>query len=204
MENIKMKHNKRVALISAATLALLVTLLGVGVALAHEHRVVGNYDFIVGFLNEPAYTGLTNSVDLRISDHQTSKPVEGLEKTLKAEAIFGASTMPLQLRARFGQPGAYLADLVPTKAGSYIFHITGNVQGQSVDEKFESGPNTFSDVEDLTALQFPQKVPAALDLATQVKAAQDAASSAQTLAYVGIAVGVLGLIVGGVAMTRRK
>lgn len=199
-----MKHNKRVALISAATLALLVTLLGVGVALAHEHRVVGNYDFIVGFLNEPAYTGLTNSVDLRISDHQTSKPVEGLEKTLKAEAIFGASTMPLQLRARFGQPGAYLADLVPTKAGSYIFHITGNVQGQSVDEKFESGPNTFSDVEDLTALQFPQKVPAALDLATQVKAAQDAASSAQTLAYVGIAVGVLGLIVGGVAMTRRK
>jgi hypothetical protein len=205
MENIKMKHNKPVAPILAATLALLISLISVGVALAHEHRTVGNYDVIIGFLNEPAYTGLTNSVDLRISDHQTSKPVEGLEKTLKAEAIFGASTMPLQLRARFGQPGAYLADLVPTKAGTYIFHITGNIQGQNVDEKFESGPNTFSDVEDLTALQFPQKVPAALDLATQVKAAQDAASAAQTFAYGGIGVGVLGLIVGAVALlTRRK
>jgi hypothetical protein len=199
-----MKHNKRIRLVFAATLALMVILLGVGVALAHEQRVVGKYTFVVGFLNEPAYTDFPNSLDMRIMETQSGKPVEGLEKTLNAEVIFGASTMPLQLRARFGQPGAYLADLVPTRAGSYIFHITGDVQGQSVDEKFESGPNTFSDGTDLTALQFPQKLPAPSDVAGQLKAAQDAASSAQTFAYIGLGAGVLGLIVGGIALTRRK
>jgi hypothetical protein len=199
-----MKNRKQVTLLAAVMLALLVSLVGVTVAFAHEQRTVGKYTFVVGFLNEPAYTGFPNSLDMRIMEAQSGKPVEGLEKTLRAEVIFGASTMPLQLRARFGQPGAYLADFVPTKAGTYIFHITGDVQGQQVDEKFESGPGRFDDAQDLTALQFPQKVPAALDMAAQVKAAQDAASSAQTMAYIGISVGVLGLIVGGIALIRRR
>ena len=87
---------------------------------------------------------------MRIMETQSGKPAEGLEKALRTAVIFGASTMPLQLRARFGQSGAYLADLAPAKAGSYICHITGDVPGQRVDEKFESGPNTFSDVGDLS------------------------------------------------------
>ena len=198
-----MKHMNRTTL-AALALAAVLTVISVGVALALEQRLVGKYQFVVGFLSEPSFTGLPNSLDLRITDNETKKPVEGLEKTLQAEVIYGASTMPLTLRARFGQPGAYVADLVPTKAGTYIFHITGDIQGQKVDEKFESGPGRFNDVQDMTALQFPQKVAPASDLAAQVKAAQDAASNAQTFAYVGIGVGVLGLIAGGLALMRRK
>lgn len=190
--------------LAAMVLAVIFTVVSVGVALAHEQRLVGKYQFVVGFLSEPAFNGLPNSLDLRITDNESKKPVEGLEKTLQAEVLYGASTMPLTLRARFGQPGAYVADLVPTKAGTYIFHITGDVQGQKVDEKFESGPGRFNDVQDMTTLQFPQKVAAAADMAAQVKAAQDAASSAQTLAYIGIGVGALGLIAGALALTRRK
>ena len=40
--------------------------------------------------------------------------------------------------------------------------------------------------------------------AAQIKSAEDAASSAKAFAYVGIAVGALGLIVGAVALTRRR
>ena len=201
--NIKTLPTKlnRIPLIGGLGLALLIVLLSGSVALAHEQRVVGKYTFVVGFLNEPAYTDLPNSLDMRIMETQSGKPVDGLDKTLQAQVVFGASTMPLQLRARFGQEGAYLADVVPTKAGTYIFHITGNVQGQNVDEQFESGPNTFSDVEDLTDLQFPQKVPAELSLVTQIQAAQSAASTAQTFSIAAI---VVALVIGGLSFIRRK
>jgi len=198
-----MKNRKRISLV-ATLLALVVSMLGVGVALAHEQRTVGNYNFVVGFLNEPAYVGLPNGLDLRISNKDSGKPVEGLEKTLQAEFIFGSKTMPLTVKARFGQPGAYTADLIPTKAGTYIFHIFGTVEGQKVDEKFESGPGRFNDVQEMTPLQFPDKVAPAADIAAQVQAAQNSASTAQTFGIIGIVVGVLSLVVGGLAFFKRK
>ncbi|MBI5030380.1 MAG: hypothetical protein HZB51_07625 [Chloroflexi bacterium] len=197
-----MKRINRVT-INAMALALLISLLGGGVALAHEQRTVGKYNFVVGFLTEPAYSGLPNGLDLRITDKDTQKPVEGLEKTLRAELIFGGKTMPLTVRARFGQPGAYTADLIPTKAGTYIFHISGDIQGQKVDERFESGPGRFNDVQEMTPLQFPEKLFPASDLAAQVQAAQTAASTAQTFGIIGIVVGVLGLAAGGFALFKR-
>lgn len=197
-----MKPKSHVTL-TAMALALLISLLGVGVALAHEQRTVGKYNFVVGFLTEPAYTGQPNGLDLRISNKDNGKPVEGLEKTLQAELLFGGKSMPLTVRARYGQPGAYTADLIPTKAGTYIFHVTGDVEGQKVDEKFESGPGRFNDVVEMTPLQFPEKLVPAPDLAAQVQAAQSAASTAQTFGIIGIVVGGLGLIVGGVALFKR-
>lgn len=188
----------------ALVLALGLTLLFTQIALAHERRTVGKYEFVVGFINEPAYTNLPNAIDLRVTDTETKKPVEGLEKTLKAEVTCGGKTMPVQLRARFGQPGAYAGDFVPTKAGTYIFHFTGEIEGLRIDEKFESGPGRFNDVQATTALEFPEKITAPLDMAAQVKAAQDAAASAQTLAYAGIGAGVLGLIVGTLSLLRRR
>jgi hypothetical protein len=190
---------------AAVTLALLFTVLTVGVALAHEQRKVGKYTFVVGFATEPAYLNTPNAIDLRITNTDTKAPVEGLEKTLKADVSFGGDDpMPVILTARFGQPGAYLGNIIPTRSGSYIFHFTGQVEGQSVDERFESGPNTFSDVQDPAALQYPAKVPALLDMAKQVQAAQAAATTAQTFGLVGTVAGLLGLIVAGITFFRRK
>ena len=53
-------------------------------------------------------------------------------------------------------------------------------------------------------MQFPDQQPSVLDTAAQVKAAQDAASSAQTLAYVGIGLGVLGIVVGALSFMRAR
>ncbi len=188
----------------AATLAILISLLSGSVALAHERRNVGKYEFVVGFLNEPALLNLPNAIDLRVTDTESKKPVEGLDKTLNAEVTFGARTMPVKLRARFGQPGAYAGDFMPTKPGAYIFHFTGQVESLKIDEKFESGPGRFNDVEDTAKMQFPEKLAAPLDTAAQVKAAQDAAATAQTLAYVGIGLGILGVLMGALGFVRRK
>lgn len=198
------RGSRRLTLLAGVLFALGLVLAGTGVAMAHESRIVGKYKFVVGFLNEPALINEVNSLDLRVSISDTAKPVEGLDKTLKFEVTNGASTLPLPLTARFGQPGAYNAPFIPTRAGTYIFHLSGQVEGNAIDEKFESGPGRFNDVADTSSMQFPVKVPAPADLAAQLKTAQDAAASAQTLGYIGIAVGVLGLLVGGLGFLRRK
>ena len=74
--------NRRVMLVLPVLLALVLALLGTGVALAHESRVVGKYKFVVGFLNEPALLNQPNSLDFRVTVSDTAKPVEGLDKTV--------------------------------------------------------------------------------------------------------------------------
>lgn len=189
---------------SALVLALGLTLATASLALAHERRSVGKYDFVVGFLNEPAYVNQVNSIDFRVTNHETTKPVEGLDKTVKVEVLVGGKTLPLNLSARFGQPGAYNAYFLPTKVGSVIFHFTGDVEGQKLDERFESGPGRFGDVEETTSLQFPEKLADPVALAGQVQAARDAAASAQTSAYIGVALGVIGTVLGILGWMMKK
>jgi hypothetical protein len=185
-------------------LAFALTLLATQLAFAHERRTVGKYDLVVGWLNEPAYANQPNAISLTVTNTDTKKPVEGLDQTLKAEVIVGAKSMPVDLTASDETPGLYIGNLIPTRVGGYIFHFTGKIENQTIDEQFESGPNTFDDVQDSAALQFPDKVLSPNDIVANLKAAQDTAASAQTLAYVGIGVGALGLIVGGLALIRRK
>ena len=52
---------------------------------AHGGREVGEYEINVGFMDEPAYEGRLNSVDLRIEMAETGAPVEGLGQTLQVE-----------------------------------------------------------------------------------------------------------------------
>jgi hypothetical protein len=156
----------------AAAIAVVVASLGIlaSPAAAHERRAVGPYTFVVGWIGEPAYVGELNALDLTVTETASTKAVEGLEKTLKADVIVGggAATMPLTIAARFGQPGKYQGQVIPTKVGDYTFHITGTVNSIAVDEKFESGPGRFGAIEDIAGLQFPNKVPSSSDLAAKL------------------------------------
>src|SRR5439155_8655123 len=95
--------------------------LNTNVALGHERRTVGPYTFVVGWINEPSYVNLLNSLDLTVTEASGGRPIEGLEKTLKADLTYGGLTTPQQLTlaARFGQPGKYSGYVVPTKVGEY-------------------------------------------------------------------------------------
>ena len=97
--------------------ALLVLLLAPGTALAHEHRTIANgkYDVTVGWDIEPTFVGVKNAASIRIMDAGTSNPVTGAEKGLKLAIRQGASTQSFPLRP-FGQPGYYVADIVPTRS----------------------------------------------------------------------------------------
>jgi hypothetical protein len=186
--------------------ALLLAFLAPSAALAHERRDVagGKLQFVVGFVDEPAILGEPNGIDLRVTNKANNEPVDGLEKVFKATIQFGGGQpKELPLRARFGMKGAYTADLIPTRAGDYIFTFTGTYEGVQVDERFESGPGRFNPVEDAAKLHFPQAVPPATELQAQLEAARTSADQARTFGMAGAALGVLGLALGGLALLRR-
>ena len=179
-------------LLAALPLAPAVILLALPTAaLAHERRTVGNgkYDVTVGWDVEPAYQGQKNGAGVRISQAGSTPavPVTGAEKTLKIQIRQGAQTKELPLRAVFGQNGYYVADIVPERVGDYQFIFTGTINGDPVNETFDSADGKFNGVESIAPLQFPAG-------AGPESAAIQAAQQAQTLAYVGIGLGALGLL----------
>ena len=177
-----------------------------GIAAAHERRMVGPYQFVVGWLNEPAYVGLMNSLDLRVTDTRVTpaKAVEGLEKTLTVDLQSGGlAPLPLTVTARFGTPGAYNGYAMPTTTGTYIFTIKGKIDTLDVNEKFESGPGRFGDIESTTALQYPNKVPAADDLTKRLGDLQSGIDQTRLLSAVAVVIGIVALGA-SFAMSRRR
>ena len=188
---------------SAIVVVIASTLISSGHAYAHESRDLGPYQVEVGWLNEPAFVGQVNGLSLSVTDTRTKQPVEGLEKTLSADvAAGGLKSFPLQLAPRFETPGAYDGSFVPTATGAYIFHIVGKIETLAVDEKFASGPNTFDDIADIAALQYPNKVPMADDLRVKLDSIQSAIDQTRVIAIVALAVAIVGLA--GAALARRR
>jgi len=184
-------------------------------ALAHEHRTVGSVVMTVGWGDEPTYTGFKNSVQLILAD-KAGKPITDLTDTLKVEARFGSQTSgPLDIERVFGRtygrPGDYRAQIVPTRPGTYSFHFTGTVGKQKIDETFTSSDKTFDNVQDAAAIEFPVKDPSIADLSgrlerigPRVDAAGAAAARANTTGTIGVAAGVLGIVIGLGAARRRR
>jgi hypothetical protein len=207
--------------------ALLASLLAAPAA-AHEDRKSGKLSLAVGFGDEPAYAGERNSVQLILSDG-AGKPVVDLGDAMKVDVTAESTPgqkMQMTLTPNFavgayGEPGDYRAFFIPTTPGKYTFRIHGTYKGQKVDQKFTSSKTGFDEVVDPATVKFPVKDPTTAQLdqrldrevprldsaleASQAaqQQARDQASTARTLAVVGIAVGVLGLLVGGIALARR-
>jgi hypothetical protein len=176
-----------------------------GPAAAHERRMVGPYQLVVGWLDEPAYLGAMNSLDLRVTDTRVTpaKAIEGLEKTLTVDLQAGGlAPLKLTVTARFGTPGAYNGYALPTATGTYTFTIKGKVESLEINEKFESGPGRFGDIESTDALQYPNKVPVADELGRRLSDLQGSVDQARIFAFAALLVGVLAL--GAAFMGRRR
>lgn len=183
--------------------AMLATFAGIGVALAHEERVVGDYTFTVGMLDEPVYTGQKSGLDLRVA--RGDQPVEGLEASITAEVIFGdEAARPLEISPVFGEPGAYQSVFLPTAAGPYSFHLTGEIEGTSIDETFTAGPDTFGEVQEVAGGQFPVQFPSTGDVVRNAEAGANAATTATIALVVGAAGLLAGLVALGLGVARRR
>ena len=176
-------------------------------SLAYERRTLagGKYDVVVGWDTEPAYVNQHNAAGIRISRGGTNpaQPVTGAEQTLKVQVSQGSDSRTFDLRAVFGQPGYYVADVLPTRAGDYVWTFSGSIGGDAVNETFSSADGKFSSVQTSTDVQFPIAAPDPDQLIEQLQASQAAAGRAQTLAYVGVGVGVLGCLLAIAAWLTR-
>jgi hypothetical protein len=186
-----------------AGLALVVPLAMASPAAAHERRRVGRHDVVVGWLEEPAYAGFQNAVQFIVS--RNDRPVE--DATLEVVVLFGEEgaeerTESLALEPAFGSPGEFHATVIPTRPGTYTFEISGEVEGDELDETFTSSPDTFNDIQEPRDVQFPARDPSSGELGqaverlrTEQAAAESEASRARTLGLAGIGLGAVALIV---------
>ncbi len=171
-----------------------------GAAFAHEHREIGDYVFVVGFLNEPAFQGEQNGISVTITRKDTGEPVAGLAETLKAEVIMGAEQREMTLHQAWGdtwgEQGHYTAPFYPTAAGDYTFRFFGEIEGARVDDTFKSGPGRFNGVQAPSSVQFPAVEPTTAEVKAEL-------AGARVVAFAGFTAGLLGLM-GSVALLLRS
>src|SRR5262245_58042456 len=114
-----------------ALVAIMASLLAVQLAEAHDRKEAGAFRLVIGWGDEPAFSGLKNGVEVDVAD-MAGKPVTE-DAALAVDVSFGGDHVTLPLRAVRATPGKYRAVLLPTRAGTYTFHITGMVKGQAID-----------------------------------------------------------------------
>ena len=186
-----------------ALLAALLIPFTASVASAHGHTEVGDYTLVIGFHNEPAYQSEPNGLDLFVTNTKTGEKVNDLADTLKVELLFGSSKKELKIRPQWGEDGAYTADVLPTVAGDYTWHIWGDIKGTPVDVSMTSSPETFSAIRGKAEVAFPAAEATPAELQAQVAAVQQSAQMALIVGVAGAALGVAGIIVGFLGLRAR-
>lgn len=198
------------------TLAAAVVDMSAFPAAAHVRRQVGKIVFEVGWVTEPAFAGLPNSIFLLLSDNR-GRPITDLGDTLQVEVVFGDQRKTLQVQPLAdgddpGAPGTYGAELTPTRAGVYSFRFFGRVVNATVNQTFTSGGTTFDSVRELAETAFPVQDPSIAQLADKLDRdaerldarIDDLEGAVKSLTYALIGVGALLVLMALAATIRRK
>jgi hypothetical protein len=177
-------------------------------AAAHERKIVGRYHLVIGWGDEPAFSGIKNAVEIDLTDSAATPVTELGGGTLSVEVIYGDQRVTLPLRPVRQPPGKFRAWLVPTRAGAYTFHIIGTIRGEAIDVSSTCSDTTFACVSDVADVQFPARDPSPGQLADRLDRglprAEDAASAAGVARVSAFAAMALAAIAIAVAISRRR
>ncbi len=189
--------------LASLIVALVVVLSSATAALAHGHTTVGDYEFVIGFIKEPAYAGEPNGLDLTVTNTKTGAKVNNLAESLKVEIIAGSNKRELPVRAQWGKDGGYTADVLPVASGDYTWHIWGTIEGTPVDVRMTSGEKTFGAVKSKESVAFPAAEATTAELQSQADAAAASAQQALYVAIAGVVFGLVGIGFGVLAWRTR-
>lgn len=176
---------------------------------ASDKQTVGTMQLTIGWGDESAFAGSRNSIDVSVSD-SSGAPVADPNTQLNVEVSFGERRLRLPLMPVERQPGLYRAWIVPSRAGSYAFHITGRLKGDAIDVTSGCSEKTFRCVTESGEVQFPEKDPSTAQLADSISHSQarvqqaiDEAADARMLSFVALAISAAAVAVAVLVRTLR-
>ena len=141
---------------------------------AHTSVDVGSYKIEVGWGIEPPVVGIRNDIVLKITEsgdtEDSYKGVTSVFKNLEATVMYGGATKKIDINSD-PRPGYYFSPIIPTKTGSYIMDLNGEISGTLVDVQIP-----IEDVESTSVLDFP---PSSGEGPADVTALKNAISSLQ-------------------------
>ncbi len=179
------------------TVLLLAVAPGAG---AHVTEVSDGFRISFGWGDEPAYSDAQNFVQVLVADNRSGARVAVAAGTLAVQVAYGDARVTLPLVPAEGQRGEYDAVLVPTEPGAYAFHVSGSVNGRTIDVAAACSERTFDCVLPASDVQFPTRTASGAELAQglarerlRAQRASVSAANANTIAVVAVAIAALAL-----------
>ena len=188
---------------------------------AHTTVEVAHYEIEVGWGIEPPIVGIRNDIVFKITEPGDTKGsfkgVVDVFKNLEATAMYGGATKKIDVNSD-SRPGYYFSPIIPTKTGSYMVDLNGEIDGTSISVQIP-----VEDVESTAVLDFP---PSNNDGPTDLTALKNAISSIQQdvsklksgetqvtsndggtaydFAILGISIAAAAIILAIIALVKRK
>ena len=163
-----------VKIILFAFIVLIFSMGMISPSFAHTSVDVGSYKIEVGWKIEPPVVGIRNDIVLKITESGDTegsyKGVTSVFKNLEATAMYGGATKKIDINSD-PRPGYYFSPIIPTKTGSYIMDLKGEISGTLVDVQIP-----IEDVESTSVLDFP---PSSGEGPADITALKNAISSLQ-------------------------
>ena len=168
---------------------------------------------------EPPVVGIRNDVVFKITEsgetEGTYRGITSAFQNLEATVMYGGASKNMDINSD-PKPGYYFSSIIPTKTGSYLVDLQGEIRGVIVDIQIP-----IEDVESTSVLDFP---PTSSEGSADVSALKNAISSLQQdisklksgetstsnggaaydFAIFGLSIAVAAIILAIIALIKRK
>ena len=120
---------------------------------AHTTVHVEQYSIEVGWGIEPPVVGIRNDIVFKITEsgenEGTYTGVTSVFKDVDATVMFGGASKKIDINSD-PRPGYYFSSIIPTKTGTYMVELKGELRGIPIDIKIP-----VEDIESTAVLDFP-------------------------------------------------
>ena len=163
--------------VKIATFGFIALLISVGMltpSYAHTTVEVEQYKIEVGWSIEPPVVGIRNDIVVKITEsgdsEGTYRGITSAFQNLEGTVMYGGASKTIDFSGD-PKPGYYFSSIIPTKTGSYLADLQGEIRGVTVDIQIP-----IEDVESTSVLDFP---PTSSQGSADISALKNAISSLQ-------------------------